>query len=111
MQLKTLIEQMNMNDLENCEDSDEYVIERTVAWGRKGNKVVRKFRCPFGKRKGRKVSSLSQCSAPIDFKKRLTLKKTKAAKGSRIARKARKTKKFNPAAKRAAKMNKMMRKR
>lgn len=88
------------------EVSNQYLEEgKTVAWGRSGNKVVRKFRCPFGRKKGKLVTDLSKCSKPLDFKKRLTLKKTKAAQGSRITRKAKRTKKYNPMAKRAASLN------
>lgn len=82
--------------------------KKTTAWGRSGNRVVRKFRCPFGRKKGKLVTDMSKCSQPLDFKKRMTLKKTKAAKGSRMARKAKRTKRFNPAAKRAASMNRKM---
>jgi hypothetical protein len=59
-----------------------------------------------GKRAGRVVSTPSQCSAPIDLKKRFTLRRTKAIKGARMARKARRTKKFNPASRMVQKLNK-----
>ena len=85
----------------------EPLIETKIVWAKKGkNNITRKYRCSFGKRKGRVVASPSQCSAPIDMKKRFTLKKTKARLGSKMARKARKTKRFNPASKRVRALNK-----
>ncbi len=85
---------------------DNPVVEAKLVWARKGKQLTRKFRCTVGKRAGRVVSTPSQCSAPIDLKKRFTLKRTKAIKGARMARKARRTKKFNPASRMVAKLNK-----
>jgi len=78
-----------------------------LVWARKGNKVSKKYRCSVGQRAGRLVSNPSQCSAPIDIKKRLTLRKTKARMGARMARKAQRTKKFNPASKAVQRLNKV----
>jgi|TARA_B100000959_G_scaffold218181_1_gene230261 hypothetical protein len=84
----------------------EPLIETKIVWAKKGkNNITRKYRCSFGKRKGRVVASPSQCSAPIDMKKRFQLKKTKARLGKKMARKARKTKRFNPASKRVRALN------
>jgi hypothetical protein len=81
--------------------SDEILIETKVVWARKGkNQVTKKYRCTYGQRKGRAVSSPSQCSAPIDLKKRMSLRKTKAKYGPRLIRKALKTKKYNAASRR-----------
>ena len=85
---------------------DSPVVEAKLVWARKGKQLTRKFRCTVGKRAGRVVSKPSQCSAPIDLKKRFTLRRTKAIKGARMARKARRTKKFNPASRMVAKLNK-----
>tara|TARA_R110000868_G_scaffold25269_3_gene98606 strand:+ start:48 stop:329 length:282 start_codon:yes stop_codon:yes gene_type:complete len=84
-------------------------IDEGMAWGKSGNKVVRKFRCTSGKRKSRVVSSPAQCFAAPDIKKRIKLKMTKARLGARMARKAKKTKRVNPASKRIAAMNKASR--
>jgi hypothetical protein len=62
-----------------------------------------------GKRKGRVVKQPSQCFAAPDIKKRILLKKTKARLGSRMARKAKRTKRTNPASKRVAQMNRSAR--
>lgn len=92
---------MNFNEF----TSKEPVMEAQLVWARKGNKLTRKFRCAVGQRAGRVVADPSQCSAPIDIKKRMNLKKTKAKMGARMARKAQKTKKFNPASKALKRLN------
>lgn len=79
-----------------------------IAWARVGNKVVKKYRCSGGIRQGRIVSNPTQCNKPIDLKKRLKFRQTKLAKGSRMARKARRTKRRNPASLRIQRMNKGM---
>jgi len=86
------------------DDLEDFVNERQV-WAKSGSKVVRKYRCMTGKRKGRVVKQPSQCFAAPDIKKRILLKKTKARLGSRMARKAKRTKRTNPASKRVAQMN------
>jgi hypothetical protein len=83
------------------------IAETKMVWARRGQKVVRKFRCTFGRRKGRIVANMSQCSAPLDIKKRFTLKRTKARMGSRIQRKIQRTKRVNPTSKRVARLNKI----
>lgn len=80
-------------------------IEEGVAWKRQGTKLKRQFRCTSGARKGRVVASPSQCFKPIDIKKRLTLRKTKAKMGPRATRKAGRTKRFNPASRRVQQLN------
>ena len=43
----------------------EPLIETKIVWAKKGkNKITRKYRCTFGKRKGRAVSSPGQCPIP-----------------------------------------------
>lgn len=90
------------------EEIDETFLDVTeaMAYGRKGSKIVKRHRCPSGKRKGRLVAKPQQCSAPIDLKKSRVLKKTKAGKGKKMARKAKKTKRLNQVSKRATKLNK-----
>ena len=85
---------------------EEPTVEAKMVWARKGKKgISRKYRCAVGKRKGRVVANPSQCSAPIDLKKRFVLKRTKAQKGARMARIAKRTKKINPASKAIQRMN------
>jgi hypothetical protein len=85
---------------------DSPVVEAKLVWARKGKQLTRKFRCTVGRRAGRVVANPTQCSAPIDLKKRFTLKKTKAIKGARMARKAKRTKKFNAASRMVQRLNK-----
>lgn len=90
---------------------DEPLFEARMVWRRSGSKIKRAVRCTSGPRAGRVVSNPNQCGKPIDLKKRMTLKRTKAKMGKRMLRKARRTKKFNPAAKRLKQLNKPMRRR
>lgn len=92
---------MNLNELDNST-----VVEAQLIWARKGNKLTRKYRCVVGQRAGRIVSKPGQCGAPIDIKKRLVLKRTKNKMGKRMARKAQRTKKFNPASRALKRLNK-----
>jgi len=78
--------------------------ERQV-WARSGQKVVRKFRCTSGPRKGRVVKSASQCFAAPDVKKRAQLKRTKARLGKKIARKTKRTKRVSPASRKIQALN------
>lgn len=81
-------------------------ISEKMAWAKRGNKVVRKFRCSAGPRTGRIVSDIGQCFAAPDVKKRARLKMTKARLGSRMTRKAKRTKRINPASKKLKALNK-----
>jgi len=86
-------------------------IDEKQIWARTGKKVVRKYRCSGGKRHGRIVSNMAQCYAAPDVKKKNKLKLTKARLGKKMARKAKKTKRVNPASRRVQAMNKASRKR
>ena len=77
----------------------QQLVETKLAWKKRGNKIKRQFRCGYGLRKGRVVSSPDQCTKPIDMKKRFALKRTKAAWGSRLTKKAQKAKRISPASK------------
>jgi hypothetical protein len=90
---------------------DVYLLEARMVWRRSGKKIKRAVRCTSGRRKGRVVSSPAQCSAPINMKKRMTLKKTKARMGKRLSRKANRTKRLNPASRRLRSLNKSTRRR
>jgi len=88
------------------ESYNTVVSESKVVFARRGKSVTKKFRCTVGKRKGRVVSSPQACVAPFDLKKRFVMKRTKASKGARMAKKAQRTKRTNPASKIAARLNK-----
>lgn len=81
-------------------------IEEKQIWGRTGNKVVRKYRCSGGRRHNRIVSKMQQCFAPLDIKQSARFKRLKNSVGSRMSRKARKTKRVNPASRRVQALNK-----
>ena len=89
----------------------EPILEARMVWRKQGNKIVRAVRCTGGPRKGRVVKSGSDCSKPINIKKRMTLKKTKARMGKRMNRKAQRSKRINPTSKRLKSMNRPLRKR
>ena len=91
------------------EFTEEPIQEARMVWRRMGNKVKRAIRCTSGRRKGRVVSNESQCNAPIDMKKRLMLKRTKSRLGTRMARRAQRTKRMNPASRRLRTLNKRRR--
>jgi len=85
---------------------DTEIEEAKMAWARRGNKVVRKFRCTSGPRKGRIVANPSQCFKAPDVKKRMTLRRTKSKMGKRLVRKAGRTKRLNPVSRRVQRLNK-----
>lgn len=87
-----------------CELFQDNISEKQV-WARSGKKVVRKYRCTTGNRKGRVVAKIAQCFAAPDIKKRMVLKRTKAKFGKRMIGKTKRTKRMNPASRRVQAMN------
>lgn len=81
-------------------------LDEKQVWARSGKKVVRKYRCTSGSRKNRVVAQASQCFAAPDVKQRILFKRTKARLGTRMARKAKRTKRINPASRRVQALNK-----
>lgn len=86
-------------------------LDEKQVWAKSGQKVVRKYRCTSGSRKGRVVKEPAQCFRAPDVKRRIQLKKTKARMGARMARKARRTKRVSPVSRRVAQLNKATRRR
>jgi len=84
----------------------EELFEAKMAWGRVGKKLVRKYRCTSGRRKGRIVASAKQCFAAPDIKKRFRLRMLKAKIGAKIKRKSQRTMRTNPASIMKKKLNK-----
>ena len=80
-------------------------LDEKQIWARSGKKVVRKFRCSGGTRHGRIVSKISQCFKPRNLKASVRLKQTRARLGSRMMRKAKRTKRMNPASRRVQALN------
>ena len=82
------------------EDISDFLNENaTMAWGKSGGKIVKKYRCKSGPRAGRLVSEPAQCSRRVDPEKRLKMRKLMARIGKKIARKAKKTKRVDPLSK------------
>jgi hypothetical protein len=77
----------------------------TMAWTRKGNKNIRKFRCTSGPRKGRVMASPASCNKPIDIHKSKQLKVTKSQKSSHIKTRGKITRRSNVGSVRLAKLN------
>lgn len=78
----------------------------TRVWSRSGGKQTRKFRCTYGPRKGQVRASPAACNAPINVKKSIGLKQTKAKRSGQIKVKSKIARRANPAAKRLTRLNK-----
>lgn len=81
------------------------ILNEKQVWAKSGQKLVRKYRCTSGRRKGRVVAQMSQCFAAPDLQKSIRFKKTKARLGARMAKRAKRTKKVNPVSKRVKALN------
>jgi len=79
-----------------------------LVYARSGNKLVKKWRCTSGKRKGKVVSEPSGCFKPIDMKKRAKMRQVRRSKGNQMNRKAQIAKRTNPISKQVSKLNKML---
>ena len=74
-------------------------------FGKYKNQVKRRYRCTTGPRKGRMVADPATCSAPINIKKRMDFRSTRAKKKGIQGARAGYTKKYNPTSKIAKKLN------
>lgn len=93
-------------------ESDEEIYNETakMVWGvgkhdTRGGQAKMKFRCTTGPRKGRQVSDISKCSAPMDVAKAQKMKTTRARTGVQQARRAQRTKSINTASVLANRLN------
>ena len=88
--------------------ASEFITEHKKVFKRnpRTGKITMKWRCEGGPRAGRVVADPNQCSASLDREKSSKMKLTRAKTKVRQARKAKRTKRLNPAAKLAAKLNK-----
>ena len=77
---------MNLNELFTDTPIDEKQI-----WAKSGQKVVRKYRCTSGARKGRIVAKPGQCFAAPNIKARFNMKRTRARVGKKMVRLARRS--------------------
>lgn len=78
----------------------------TPTWGKTGGKLVRKYRCTSGKRKGRVVAKPSTCAAAIDMKRSTSFKKTRRSKSASMSINSRRTKRTHRVSKRLGRLNK-----
>lgn len=102
-----LLDELFMSEEEQILD-DIISESASMAWGKSGDKIVKKFRCMSGPRKGRLVNTPSDCSKKLDFKKSKQLKRTIATKGKKMAKKAKRTKRTNPVSKQVQRRNLML---
>ncbi len=77
----------------------------TPIFGKTGNKVVRKYRCTSGSRKGRIVAKPGTCTAPKNVKAMTTMKKTRRSKGATVGIRASRTKRTSPASQKLTRLN------
>lgn len=80
-----------------------------IAFGKKGDEIVRKYRCLSGPRKGRLVNNPSDCDKRVDIEKRLRFRKLLTKFGKKFARIAKRTKRINPTSKKLQARNKALR--
>jgi hypothetical protein len=80
----------------------------SMAWGKRGDQVVKKYRCLSGPRKGRLVNTPSDCAKKLDLQKSKRMKRNLAVQGKKMARKARRTKRVSPVSKQIQKRNLLM---
>jgi hypothetical protein len=74
--------------------------------GRKGNKLVRKYRCTAGSRKGRIVADPATCNKPKRVKSSINIKKAKARRGSAMKVASARTKRARGTTQRLTRINK-----
>lgn len=73
--------------------------------GHSKGKVVRKYRCTSGNRKGRIVAKPSTCTAPKNVKSMISIKKARARTAPLMKFKTSRTKATTAASKRLSKLN------
>ena len=86
----------------------EFITEHRLVWKRTPLGVKLRWRCMSGSRKNRTVPNVIDCSAPPDMAKSQRMKTTRQRTKIRQARKTKRTKKINPQAKLAARLNKYL---
>ena len=80
--------------------------EAKQIWGRKGQTLVRKYRCTSGTRKGRIVAKPATCNATKRVGSALNIKRAKAKKCSTMQVRSSRTKRASGLSKRVAGANK-----
>ena len=85
--------------------SEIYTEGAVQIFGRSKGKVVRKYCCTSGQKKGRIVAKPTTCSAPIRVSSRIAIKKAKARRSPLIKIKSRYTKRMSPTSRRLTRLN------
>jgi len=75
-------------------------------WGRKAGKVVKKYRCTTGSRKGRIVAQPQTCNAPKKISSMISMKKVRRMRSPVTQVKSARRKRAGAASQRLAKANK-----
>jgi hypothetical protein len=87
--------------------AEEFITEHRMVWKSTKKGLKLKWRCTSGFRTGRTVPDAKDCSKPLDFAQSQRMKVTRRQTSKAQARKAKKTKRVNPGAKLAAKLNRL----
>lgn len=85
---------------------NEIVEGATQIFGKTGGKMVRKYRCTSGQKKGRIVAKPQTCNTPIKVRSSVAAKKARSRKSPLIKIRSRITKKTNPTSRLVGKLNK-----
>jgi hypothetical protein len=87
--------------------AQEFITETRLVFKRnpRTGKISLKWRCTSGPKANRTVPNPQDCAAAIDVGKRAQMKRTRAQTKVRQARRTKRTKKINPQARLAARLN------
>lgn len=76
-----------------------------LVYAKQNGKLVKKWRCTSGKRKGRLVAEPGNCFKPIDIKKRAVMRRVRRRKNASMTKKAQITKRVDPVSKQVRRLN------
>jgi len=76
-----------------------------LVYAKQNGKLVKKWRCTSGKRKGRLVAEPGSCFKPIDIKKRAVMRRTRRKKDVSMTKRAQITKRVDPLSKQVRRLN------
>lgn len=79
-----------------------------LVYAKSNGKLVKKWRCTSGKRKGRLVAEPGNCYKPIDIKKKVRMKRLRRQKDAAMTRKAQIAKRIDPVSKQIRRLNKTL---
>lgn len=79
-----------------------------LVYAKQNGKLVKKWRCTSGKRKGRLVAEPGTCFKPIDIKKKVQMKRLRRQKNVTMTKRAQITKRIDPLSKQVRRLNKAL---